>query len=367
MSEELEPVGNILDNIAKSEGFEMYPDSNNSTSMRNESSISDYSIEPKLDNADEYIKVYDGEKEIELPKSAKVRLSTRAGDEMELSVKDWADAPWSKRETSRIVNEKAQLEKQHQAMANYYREINSLFSPEASDFRGAEWTAQALKALYNMNPERGEDIAAFVDAIRTNGISEDQIKQSELQKKNIELEKANKYREAQVSQNHLQDYSLDLSYKLVDALGVEPQLLDDKIKNLIQSGQINSVTDKNSAEMAATTIFNHFIVDKALGAFEELKLTPEEVDKCKEDTLGLLRTNPRMSVPELANKLGALMGKTPNRVAQTARDKVERFKETSGRRPEQITPKPLRRDERIDTRSMGPFSYLERTTGLKFN
>lgn len=360
--------GGMMDQIAEEEGFIQ---SEEPASPMPESTLptADHSVGAGaglLPQENDYVTVLDGDREIRLPKSAVAKLSTKNGETMDIPVGEWVTSPWSKKEASRLVNEKIALEKRYQALsdsASNYKDIAELTSESAKEFRGAEWTAQALKAIYNMDPSRGPDIQEFIDAVQSGGLSEDKLKQSELQRKNLSLEQKSRKLDHQEHFAQLNDYTQNISNHLVSSLNMSPQELRARVSELARDGAVPQISDAESANQAANAIYNHILVDKALDAGDSLGLTPQEFQQYQGDMMGMLIANPRQSSGELAQKLSSLLGKGS---AHRGQAKVESYR---GRRTENSAPKPPLHNSKNDREvaKLSPFDFIERTTGHSYN
>lgn len=285
--------------------------------------------------------IRDGDREIPIPRSGKVKLSTKAGDEAEISVRDWESAHWSKKENSRLVNDKKTLEQTLNQMKQRYEDLDSILSADPKDLSGPAWTAQALRSMYQLNPERASDIEAFVTAIKNGTLNPNDVEKSEIQRENIKLKQKAGMADSHQSSQQLESYGMELSNKILDSLGIEADELVNKVDNMMSRGELSKANNVQDLHRQATTIYGNFLVDKAEQAINALNLSQEEISKYQQDLVGLLYANPKQSSTDLAKKLGSMIGKNPQGTAPRAKEKVEKFKESTGRRPEKITPKPL--------------------------
>lgn len=366
MVENYKPIEQFMEDTAAKQGFDMTPIDpveENSPIVPLGAPINNSMGSASIEDDMIMARRPDGT-EIQIPKDALFHLSTKAGEVMDITTKDLIDAPWSKRENRKLVNERALAQKALGDTQQRYSDLESLVSA-SEDLKGVEWTAQALKALYQLNPKRGEDIKAFVDAIQNDGLSQDQLDKSDLKKRTLDAERRLQDQQKSADYGQLYDYSADLGNQLVQQLGVDPQYLMSRVEQLKETGRISYIDNAQSAQQAATTIYNEILVDKAMAVTDILKLSPDEVSQYQSDLLGLLTANPQQHPDDLARKLGSMIGKPHNNgSANKAKEKVDTFRRNTGRRPESITPTPLQRDPSIvNTSNSDPFTYISKKYG----
>jgi hypothetical protein len=348
-------AGQIFERAMEAEGM----------SDSNTSSSNDPAMRAPIDSPErvqkterEYISVFDGDTEIKIPKDGKVKLSTKSGENLELSVHDWSTSPWSQRENSRLVEQKNQLQSKVGELVDRFGSLESLLTADPKDIRGKDWATQIIKTVYDLNPSRGDDFREFFESVQQGTLSAQDVKNAELQGENLKLKKGQEVVKQQHSQQDLAKISSNLCNQIIDETGTSSEEFTAKLNKLNADGRIKEVRDPNALKDQAIMVYGEILIDKAHKAITELGLSNDDVLKHKDDIIGLLYANPKQTHTDLARKLGTLIGrpsaKAKEKVSQLRKERTEGLRNVP-------TPKPNKTPRSIHNKS--PFSHLEEKYG----